>query len=74
MQYLLDTSICVFYLRGKLELARIIKEKGRENFFISEISVAELPPHHDDFDLLIGVTAVEYQPVLITDTLNISIS
>lgn len=42
MQYLLDTSICVFYLRGKLDLARIIREKGRENFFISEVTVAEL--------------------------------
>ena len=42
MQYLLDTSICVFYLRGKLNLAEIIQEKGRQNFFISEITVAEL--------------------------------
>ncbi|MFC6100383.1 PIN domain-containing protein [Olivibacter domesticus] len=42
MQYLLDTSICVFYLRGKLDLARIIREKGRSNFFISEVTVAEL--------------------------------
>ncbi len=42
MQYLLDTSICVFYLRGKLNLNDIIREKGRENFFISEITVAEL--------------------------------
>jgi tRNA(fMet)-specific endonuclease VapC len=42
MQYLLDTSICVFYLRGKLNLADSIHEKGRQNFFISEITVAEL--------------------------------
>lgn len=42
MRYLLDTSICVFYLRGKLELDKIIKEKGRENCFISEITVFEL--------------------------------
>ncbi|MEH6305554.1 type II toxin-antitoxin system VapC family toxin [Olivibacter sp. CPCC 100613] len=114
MQYLLDTSICVFYLRGKLDLARIIREKGRENFFISEVTVAELrygaenssnpkkshkavdgfinglsivpifgainryakekvrlrklgTPHHDDFDLLIGVTAIEYGLILVTD-------
>ncbi|MFP4091788.1 MAG: PIN domain-containing protein [Cyclobacteriaceae bacterium] len=38
----MDTSICVFYLRGKLELDKIIKEKGRENCFISEITVFEL--------------------------------
>lgn len=42
MQYLLDTSTCVFYLRGKLDLAAIIREKGIHNFFISEITVAEL--------------------------------
>ncbi len=41
-QYLLDTNICVFLLRGKLNLDEIIKEKGRENCFISEITVLEL--------------------------------
>ncbi len=42
MKYLLDTSICVFFLRGKLHLDEYIKEKGRGNFYISEITVAEL--------------------------------
>ena len=42
MQYLLDTNICVFFLRGKLNLDEIIKEKGRENCYISEITVVEL--------------------------------
>lgn len=42
MQYLLDTNTCVFYLRGKLNLDEIIKEKGKENCFISEITVFEL--------------------------------
>ena len=42
MRYLLDTNICVFFLRGKLNLDEIIKEKGRENCFISEITVIEL--------------------------------
>jgi tRNA(fMet)-specific endonuclease VapC len=42
MQYLLDTNTCVFYLRGKLDLDEIIREKGRENCFISEITVFEL--------------------------------
>lgn len=114
MQYLLDTSICVFYLRGKLDLASIIREKGRTNFFISEITVIELrfgaensgnpekahkavdefingisiipvfgsirryarekvrlrkigKPHNDEFDLLIGATAVENNLTLVTD-------
>jgi tRNA(fMet)-specific endonuclease VapC len=42
MKYLPDTNICVFFLRGKLNLDDIIKEKGRENCFISEVTVAEL--------------------------------
>ena len=114
MQYLLDTNICVFFLRGKLNLDTIIKEKGRENCFISEITVVELrygaensdnpskshksvdafvnglsiipifgsirryakekvrlrsigKPMHDEFDLLIGVTAIENQLILVTD-------
>lgn len=117
MQYLLDTSICVFYLRGKLDLAAIIREKGRANFFISEITVAELrfgaensnnpeklhkavddfinglsiipifgsirryakekvrlrkigKPINDEFDLLIGITAIENNLVLVTDNVK----
>ncbi len=42
MAYLLDTSICVFFLRGKMDLNKTIKEKGRENCYISEITVFEL--------------------------------
>jgi tRNA(fMet)-specific endonuclease VapC len=42
MKYLLDTNTCVFFLRGKTKLDEQIREKGRENFFISEITVAEL--------------------------------
>ena len=114
MLYLLDTNICVFFLRGKLNFDEIIRKKGRENCFISEITVAELrygaensdnptkshkavdafigglsiipifgsikryakekvrlrsigKPMHDEFDLLIGVTAVENKLTLVTD-------
>lgn len=117
MGYLLDTSTCVFYLRGKLNLLDIIKEKGRKDFYISEITISELrygaensdnpikthklvdsfldiiavipiigsikryakekvrlkklgKPMHDDFDLLIGVTAVENKLVLVTDNIK----
>jgi tRNA(fMet)-specific endonuclease VapC len=42
MQYLLDTNTCVFYLRGKLNLDEIIRDKGIDNFYISEITVVEL--------------------------------
>lgn len=114
MQYLLDTNICVFFLRGMLNLDIIIREKGLENCYISEITVFELrfgaensknpkkahlvvdkfiqgltiipiygcakkyaeekvrlrkngTPIHDEFDLLIGVTASENQLTLVTD-------
>jgi tRNA(fMet)-specific endonuclease VapC len=42
MQYLLDTNTCVFYLRGKLNLDEVIRDKGIDNFYISEITVLEL--------------------------------
>lgn len=114
MRYLLDTSICIFFLRGKLNLDKTIKEVGLENCYISEITVAELrfgaensndpiksnkaidlflkgltiipifgcikryaaekvrlrkigKPINDEFDLLIGVTAIENQLILVTD-------
>jgi len=114
MKYLLDTNTCIFFLRGKLNLDEVIKEKGLENCFVSEITVAELrfgaensenpaksnkavdsfvsgisiipifgsikryakekvrlrklgTPINDEFDLLIGVTAVENKLTLVTD-------
>jgi len=117
MGYLLDTSICVFFLRGKLNLDKTVKEIGLENCYISEITVAELrfgaensddpvksnkavdiflrgltiipifgsikryavekvrlrkigKPINDEFDLLIGVTAIENQLILVTDNVK----
>lgn len=114
MQYLLDTNTCVFYLRGKLNLDEIFRDKGLDNIYVSEITVAELRfgaensnnptkshkaveaflngisiipifgsikryakekvrlrklgmPVNDEFDLLIGVTAVENKLILVTD-------
>ncbi len=114
MKYLLDTSTCVFFLRGKLNFDQHIKEYGRENCFISEITIAELrygaensanptkshnavdnflngisiipifgsirlyakekvrlkkigKPINDEFDLMIGVTAIENKLTLVTD-------
>lgn len=113
-KYLLDTCICVFFLRGKLNLNEIVLEKKIENFYISEITVFELrygaensdnpakshkalndflsglniipisaclnryakekvrlrklgKPIRDEFDFLIGLTAVEHNLVLVTD-------
>lgn len=117
MQYLLDTSICVFFLRGKYNLVDKIKSIGISNCCISEITVFELrfgaenseypakshksvdlfingitvipiyssvseyakekvrlrklgKPMNDEFDLLIGVSAVANNLILVTDNLK----
>ena len=117
MKYLLDTNICVFFIRGKYNLYTIFKEKGIENCSISELTVFELKfgaenssdpikshwvvnefikrfsiipiseiadkyaeikvklrkngtPMHDEFDLMIGVTALQNRMTLVTDNLN----
>jgi len=117
MQYLLDTSICVFFLRGTLNLDRVFKEKGRHNCHVSEVTILELrfgaensqnpakshqsvdafldglsvvpiygcvdryakekvrlrkmgKPIHDEFDLLIGVSAIENHLTLVTDNVK----
>jgi tRNA(fMet)-specific endonuclease VapC len=41
-RYLLDTSICIYFLKGEHQLDKKIAEIGLENCFISEISIAEL--------------------------------
>jgi tRNA(fMet)-specific endonuclease VapC len=41
-KYLLDTNICVYFLKGLFSLDKIIEEADVENCFISEITVAEL--------------------------------
>lgn len=114
MQYLLDTNICIFFLRGMLDFDDIIRQKGLDNCFISELTVFELKygaensnnpkkshqavdkfvkgltvipifgivkeyaetkvylrkngtPLHDEFDLIIGVTALANELTLVTD-------
>ena len=41
-QYLLDTNICIFFLKGKYDLKSKIAKAGESNCFISEITIAEL--------------------------------
>ena len=41
-KYLLDTNICIFFMRGKYGIAQKISKIGRKNCCISEITVAEL--------------------------------
>jgi tRNA(fMet)-specific endonuclease VapC len=42
MKYLLDSNICIHFLRGKYGMIEKFQELGTENFAISEITFAEL--------------------------------
>jgi tRNA(fMet)-specific endonuclease VapC len=41
-QYLLDTNICIFYIKGLYDLKKKFQDAGADNCFISEITLAEL--------------------------------
>ena len=40
--FLLDTNICIYFIKGQFELNKKIVEVGEQNCFISEMTVAEL--------------------------------
>lgn len=42
MYYLIDTNICIYYMKGLFELDKKFKQAGLENCFIWEITLAEL--------------------------------
>lgn len=118
-QYLLDTNICVFLLRGQYDVDKKIDEVGLENCHMSEITMAELKygaelgrkkgikqraqgldsflssiqilpisnaidlyasekarlrlagtPADDDFDLLIGCTAIANDLIMVTENIK----
>jgi len=115
-QYLLDTNICIYFIKGLYDLKAKFEEVGPENCFISEITLAELKfgvaksqakqknnialenfltgiqimPIYpaldiyasekarlqksgkviDDFDLLIGATAVSFDLIMVTNNTN----
>ena len=115
-QYLLDTNICIYYIKGLYDLKSKFEEVGPENCFISEITLAELKfgvakskakeknqkaldnflsgiqllpifpaldiyaeekarlqksgKIIDDFDLLIGATAVSFDLMMVTNNTN----
>ncbi|MFF5381118.1 type II toxin-antitoxin system VapC family toxin [Pedobacter suwonensis] len=41
-KYLLDTNICIYFIKGKFNLHEKIKAIGEENCFLSEVTLAEL--------------------------------
>lgn len=118
-RYLLDTNVCIFLLRGKYGIDKIIDNVGLRNCYVSEITEAELKygaeigrrkglkqrnqalgellsslsilpisdaidlyasekarlrlagtPADDDFDLLIGCTAIVNDMVLVTENVK----
>jgi len=42
MRYLLDTNICIYFLKGRYNLVEKFDQIGFDNLYISEITVAEL--------------------------------
>ena len=41
-KYLLDTNICIYFIKGQFNLHHKIKAIGEENCLLSEITIAEL--------------------------------
>ena len=41
-KYLIDTNICIFYIKGKFDLIKNFEKVNPDNCFISEITLAEL--------------------------------
>jgi tRNA(fMet)-specific endonuclease VapC len=41
-KYLLDTNICIYFIKGQYDLDKKIAKVGEQNCFISEMTVAEL--------------------------------
>jgi len=41
-QYLIDTNICVYYIKGLFNLHEKFAKIGADNLYISEITIAEL--------------------------------
>ncbi len=113
---MLDTNICIFFLKGRTNIIEKIKVVGASNCFISEVTVAELKygaensktPNEirkilasfipmfpifpiydaldiyaeekarqrktgtmiDDFDILIGATALYHDMVMVTNNVS----
>jgi tRNA(fMet)-specific endonuclease VapC len=41
-KYLIDTNICIYYIKGKFDLKKKFEKANPDNCFISEITLAEL--------------------------------
>ncbi|HRW99811.1 MAG TPA: type II toxin-antitoxin system VapC family toxin [Cyclobacteriaceae bacterium] len=41
-RYLLDTNICIYFLKGQFALDKAIEKVGLSNCYVSEVTIAEL--------------------------------
>jgi len=71
MRYLLDTDICIFFLKGKYEIKDKILKVGIYNsldFFAKEkVRLQKEGNLIPDFDLLIGATSITNDMILISN-------
>jgi tRNA(fMet)-specific endonuclease VapC len=52
-KYLLDTNICIFFLKGKYNLNEQINKVGFENCCISEVTLAEMKYGAENSDRIV---------------------
>jgi tRNA(fMet)-specific endonuclease VapC len=57
-KYLLDTNICIFFIKGQYQLDQKITGVGKQNCFISEMTVAELKFGVENSKTVEGMRAV----------------
>ena len=71
-RYLLDTNICIYLFKKRHHILERMNQVGWENCYISEITLAELyyGASNDDFDLLIGCTAVHNKLIMVTENVK----
>ena len=70
-KYLLDTNICIYFIKGKFGLKEKFRSVNKENRFISEITLAELKfgvqnsesPKKNQDTLDIFLTGVQIIPI-----------
>ncbi len=85
MKYLLDTNICVYFLRGNHIISNHIRNIGWKNCYISEITVAELLIFDfarqkailrkkgqliEDSDLWIAASSIAYDMIMVTENVK----
>jgi len=77
MKYLLDTNICIYFLKGKFGLVETFDAIGFENLYISEITIAELKfgaaksDRPDENKIIINELANKFKQIPIYNSLDI---